>query len=72
LEQIHQQETMNAVLQLEEPFREVLTARIWGQLSFEEIGDLCHISTATASRRYQSALEHLRKLLRVPCPNSNQ
>ena len=63
-------EAVNAVLQLDDPLREVVTARIWGQLTFDEIGVLCQISTATASRRYRNALEELRKLMGVSCPKS--
>lgn len=54
------QETMAAVDQLEDELREVLIARIWGQLSLEEIGRLCGVSTATAFRRYETALQQLR------------
>ncbi len=64
-------EALQAVVQLEDRLREVLTARIWGQLTFEEIADLCEISTATASRRHRDALIQLRKMLSVPCPTSN-
>ena len=67
---LHEDEAVNAVMQLENPLREVITAKIWGQLTFEEIGVLCDISTATASRRYRNALEQLRKLMGVPCPTS--
>jgi RNA polymerase sigma-70 factor (ECF subfamily) len=59
---------IKAVWQLDDALREVVTARIWGQLTFEEIGEMCSISTATASRRYRSALEQLRKQLRISCP----
>ena len=67
-ERLQVDEAVNAVMQLDDPLREVLTARIWGQLTFDEIGVLCKISTATASRRYRNALEKLRKLLSVSCP----
>ncbi len=67
-ERLHVDEAVNAVMQLDDPLREVLTARILGQLTFDEIGVLCKISTATASRRYRTALEQLRKLLSVSCP----
>jgi RNA polymerase sigma-70 factor (ECF subfamily) len=60
-------ETLAAVNQLDEELREVLVARIWGQLSFEEIAGLCHISAATAWRRYQAALQTLRARLEVCC-----
>jgi RNA polymerase sigma-70 factor (ECF subfamily) len=45
-------EAMAAVEQLAPDLREVLVARIWGQLSLEETGRLCGVSTATAQRRY--------------------
>lgn len=41
--------------------REVVVARIWGGLSFEEIGDLTKTSRSTAHRRYSSGIETLRK-----------
>ncbi|NQT11514.1 MAG: sigma-70 family RNA polymerase sigma factor [Planctomycetes bacterium] len=41
--------------------RETVVARIWGGLSFEEIGDLMKTSRSTAHRRYLSAIEMLRK-----------
>jgi RNA polymerase sigma-70 factor (ECF subfamily) len=69
-EQLLAHEVLNAVLQLDDPLREVVTARIWGQLTFEEIGSLCRISTATASRRYRDALEQLRKLMGVSWPTT--
>lgn len=69
-EQLLADEVPNAVLQLDDPFREVVTARIWGQLTFEEIGGLCGISTATASRRYRDALDQLRKLMGVSWPTA--
>ncbi len=68
LERLIADEMLTSVLRLDVPLREVVTARIWGQLSFEEIGTLCGISTATASRRYREALEQLHKLLSAPCP----
>lgn len=71
IEQLEQQEILEAVLNLESPYREIVTARIWGHLSFEEIGELCQLSPATTFRRYQSALELIRKELSIPCPTSN-
>jgi RNA polymerase sigma factor (sigma-70 family) len=45
--------------------REVVIARIWGGLSFEEIGEFAAISTSEAHRRYEAALASLRKQLGV-------
>jgi RNA polymerase sigma-70 factor, ECF subfamily len=68
LERLMADEVLTSVLRLDDSLREVVTARIWGQLTFEEIATLCGISTATASRRYRDALDQLHKLLSVPWP----
>jgi RNA polymerase sigma factor (sigma-70 family) len=60
-------EVLDAVLKLDDPLRAVVTARIWGGFTFDEIGDLCSISTATASRHYREALDQLRKRMNVSC-----
>jgi len=46
--------------------REVVVARIWGGLTFEEVARLAGCSLPTAHRRYQSALATLRERLTVP------
>jgi RNA polymerase sigma-70 factor (ECF subfamily) len=56
-----------AVASLADELREVLVARIWGQLTLEEIGQMCGVSTATAFRRYREALEALRTKIEPPC-----
>jgi RNA polymerase sigma-70 factor (ECF subfamily) len=56
-------EVLTAVEQLDADLRDVLVARVWGQLSLEEVARLCGVSTATAFRRYQAALETLRSRL---------
>jgi RNA polymerase sigma factor (sigma-70 family) len=65
-----QDEMIDVVSRLDDALREVITARIWGQLTFEEIGVLCGISTATASRRYRDALIELRRRMGVSCPTT--
>ena len=62
-------EALAALRDIDAPLREVLVAKIWGELSLDEIGQLCGISAATASRRYHAALEELRKRLDEPCMN---
>jgi RNA polymerase sigma-70 factor (ECF subfamily) len=61
------QETLAAVEQLPDDLRDVLVARVWGQLSLDEVGQLCGISTATAFRRYEAALQALRGKLQTKC-----
>lgn len=51
--------------------REILVLRLWGELTFEEIAELTSSSSSTCHRRYQEALEQLRKKAGLPCPNSN-
>jgi RNA polymerase sigma-70 factor (ECF subfamily) len=48
---------------LDVELREVIVARIWGGLTFEEIAGLVGCSLATAHRRYQSGLTELRERL---------
>jgi RNA polymerase sigma factor (sigma-70 family) len=67
LQRLIDDEVLAAVLSLDGPLREVVTARIWGGLGFREIGKLCGTSAATALRRYRDALERLHKLLSAPC-----
>lgn len=47
--------------------REVVAAKIWGQLTFDEIATHQKISKATAWRIYNSAIESLRSLYNVTC-----
>lgn len=47
--------------------REVIVARVWGGLSFEEIGALRGVSDTTAFRCYQRGLGVLRERLGIVC-----
>jgi RNA polymerase sigma-70 factor (ECF subfamily) len=49
---------------LPEKLREVLSLKIWGGLTFAEIGELLAISHNTAASRYRYALEQLQKKLK--------
>jgi RNA polymerase sigma-70 factor (ECF subfamily) len=57
----------DALVQLEPGERELVVMRIWGNLTYEEIGTALNISIATAYRRYERALKKLRKILESPC-----
>jgi RNA polymerase sigma-70 factor (ECF subfamily) len=48
---------------------EVLVARIWGGLTFEQIGETVGCSAATAYRTYVAGLSALREKMGVSCPN---
>ena len=47
--------------------REVIVARLWGGLSFEEIGRLSEMSLSKVYRNYQRGLAALRERLDAPC-----
>jgi RNA polymerase sigma-70 factor, ECF subfamily len=52
-----------ALRRLPDEQREVLTLKIWGELTFEQIGDHLAISPNTAASRYRYALAALRETL---------
>jgi RNA polymerase sigma factor (sigma-70 family) len=58
----------DSLKELDADLREIITARIWGELSFEQIGDLLNTSSSTAHRRYVEGLELLREKLGATCP----
>ncbi|MGQ0635382.1 MAG: RNA polymerase sigma factor [Planctomycetaceae bacterium] len=60
-------EAVAALAELDEALQRVLVARIWGELTLEEIAELCNISATTAFRHYRAALVQLRKKLGLPC-----
>jgi RNA polymerase sigma-70 factor (ECF subfamily) len=47
--------------------REVIVARLWGGLGFEQIAEVAGCSASTAFRRYAAGIDALRKQLRVSC-----
>jgi RNA polymerase sigma-70 factor (ECF subfamily) len=49
--------------------REVIVARHWGGLTFEQIAAVIGCSSSTAFRRYTAGVDELRKQLGVRCPN---
>jgi RNA polymerase sigma-70 factor (ECF subfamily) len=49
--------------------REVIVARHWGDLSFEQIAEVAGCSASTAFRRYTAGVEELGRQLGVKCPN---
>ena len=51
--------------------REVVVARIWGGLTFQQIGQLVGISDSAAHRRYEAGLLALRQKLRAPCAKND-
>lgn len=56
-------ELTRAIDLLEPQTREVIVARIWGELNFEEIATLVDCSSSTAHRKFESGLNELRNSL---------
>jgi RNA polymerase sigma factor (sigma-70 family) len=56
-------EVTRALCTLSDEQREIVVARIWGGLSFEQIAEVVGVSRSTAHRRYEEALQSLRSRL---------
>lgn len=63
-----QQRLQAAVQALPFARREVVIMKIWGELTFEQIGQVLDIPAATAASRYRYALESMRELLKDEQP----
>ena len=52
----------NAMTRLPDMYREVITLKVWGELTFAEIASVLGIPANTAASRYRYGMEELRKL----------
>ena len=55
----------DALRQLDHENRQIVVAKIWGNLGFEEIASETGCSSSTACRRYKAALKQMRDFLGV-------
>ncbi len=55
----------SSLMSLEAKYQEVLTLKIWGQLTFARIGEVLGIPANTAASRYRYGLQALRKKMKV-------
>lgn len=60
-------EAAQALAGLPLELREVVVARIWGQLKFADIAELVGTSLSTTQRRYEQAIRELQMRLEKPC-----
>ncbi len=68
MEDQERKEYVEALLnRLPETQREVLVLKIWGELTFEEIGQALDLSPNTAASRYRYAVQQLREQLTPLC-----
>jgi RNA polymerase sigma-70 factor (ECF subfamily) len=58
---------LEALDALQSDAKEIVVLRVWGELTFEEVGRICGVSPATAFRRYEAALEAIRRMLEESC-----
>lgn len=61
-----------ALDRLSQSQREIVVARIWGELTFREIAQLLAASQSSVHREYQQAIVLLQTELNEPCPNNSQ
>ena len=66
------EEVSAALEELPPEQRETIVARLWSDLTFEEIAELTETSTSTAHRRYVEGLANLRERMNSPCQNETQ
>ncbi len=59
-------ELLEVLNRLPDVDREIVVARIWGELSFEKIAELIGTSSSSAHRRYRAALSQLHSMLEGP------
>lgn len=50
--------------------REVIVARLWGELSFEQIATIAGCSASSAHRRFNAGVETIRSYLGESCPET--
>ena len=55
---------------LDDTHREVVVLKLWGGLTFAQIGQAIETSTATAQRRYEQAISKLQVLWNKPVPHA--
>jgi RNA polymerase sigma-70 factor (ECF subfamily) len=65
-------ELRSFLAQLSQEQREIVAAKIWGQLTFEEIASMQGIAKATAWRTYNAAIETLRNIYGINCEITNE
>ncbi len=69
-DQLDAREAVRQLAALPLELREIIVARIWGGLTFDEIAALVGCSLPTAHRHYHAGLAALRERLTASCTNS--
>lgn len=66
------QTAQQALAQLPDLSREIVTLRIWADLTFTQIANALDLSVSTVHNRYSSALDQLRTFLENPCKTTSR
>jgi len=69
---LESQEAAEALADLPIELREVIVARIWGNLTFAEIAEIMGTSLSTAQRRYEQGIQALQTRLEKPCTTNDR
>ncbi|MBN1362891.1 MAG: sigma-70 family RNA polymerase sigma factor [Sedimentisphaerales bacterium] len=64
---IDAQMAQEVLMALEQPQREVVVLRIWGQMSLKEVAEVVGASLTTVHSRYKAALAAIRKRMERSC-----
>ncbi|MDB5391330.1 MAG: hypothetical protein JWM11_6976, partial [Planctomycetaceae bacterium] len=64
-DQIDALEAARALAELPQSHREVIVARLWGGLAYQEIAEVLEISSSSAHRYYEAGIVLLREKLGV-------
>lgn len=67
-EQERTAEIEESLRQLPQEQREILVLRLWGELTYEQIGDQLGISPHTAASRYRHGMDRMRRTLLAKLP----
>ncbi len=68
-QQLDGAEVTRRLMELPIELREPVIAHLWGELTFQEIGELTGTASSTVHRRYQEAMQRLRTELNSACPH---
>ncbi|TWU47120.1 RNA polymerase sigma factor [Rubripirellula reticaptiva] len=60
-EKLDAEDVTTAMMKLSSPGREIIVMHLWGEMSFDSIGEVLEISRATAHRRYTAGMQILRQ-----------
>lgn len=65
-----QEQLLHALETLDLEFREIITSKIWGKLSFDQIAEVLGSSRSSVHRKYRQGLALLHERLDAPCRNT--